>query len=45
MKLQEKLGVSTDGQFGPCTHKALRTYQAQNGLVRTAWRERSHSRR
>jgi peptidoglycan hydrolase-like protein with peptidoglycan-binding domain len=32
-KLQEKLGVGADGQFGSGTEKALRDYQAKNGLV------------
>lgn len=32
-KLQEKLGVSADGQFGSGTEKALRDYQTKNGLV------------
>jgi len=32
-KLQEKLGVGADGQFGSGTEKALRDYQTKNGLV------------
>ncbi|MGE0848815.1 MAG: peptidoglycan-binding protein [Hyphomicrobiaceae bacterium] len=32
-KLQEKLGVGADGQFGAGTEKALRDYQAKNGLA------------
>ena len=32
-KLQEKLGVGADGQFGPGTEKAVREYQQKNGLV------------
>jgi peptidoglycan hydrolase-like protein with peptidoglycan-binding domain len=32
-KLQEKLGIGADGQFGSGTEKALRDYQAKNGLV------------
>ena len=32
-KLQEKLGVGADGQFGPGTEKAVRDYQQKNGLV------------
>ena len=31
-KLQEKLGVTADGQFGSGTEKALRDYQQKNGL-------------
>jgi peptidoglycan hydrolase-like protein with peptidoglycan-binding domain len=31
-KLQQKLGVGADGQFGPGTEKALREYQKANGL-------------
>lgn len=30
--LQEKLGVPADGQFGSGTEKAVRDYQAKNGL-------------
>ncbi len=32
-RLQEKLGVTADGDFGPGTEKALRDYQAANGLA------------
>ena len=32
-KLQEKLGVGADGQFGPGTEQAVRDYQQKNGLV------------
>jgi peptidoglycan hydrolase-like protein with peptidoglycan-binding domain len=32
-KLQEKLNVTADGQFGSGTEKALREYQQKNGLV------------
>jgi peptidoglycan hydrolase-like protein with peptidoglycan-binding domain len=32
-KLQEKLGVGADGQFGSGTDKAVRDYQQKNGLV------------
>src|SRR5262245_15388226 len=31
-KLQEKLGVGADGQFGSGTEKDLRDYQAKTGL-------------
>ena len=31
--LQQKLGVPTDGEFGPGTEAALRKYQQENGLV------------
>ncbi len=31
-KLQQKLGVGADGQFGPGTEKAVREYQKKNGL-------------
>lgn len=31
--LQEKLGVTADGDFGPGTEKALRDYQAAHGLA------------
>ena len=32
-KLQEKLAVVADGQFGPGTEKAVREYQQKNGLA------------
>ena len=32
-KLQEKLAIGTDGQFGSGTEKALRDYQQKNDLV------------
>ena len=32
-KLQEKLAVGADGQFGPGTEKAVRVYQKKNGLI------------
>ena len=32
-RLQEKLGVDADGAFGPGTEKALKEYQAANGLA------------
>jgi len=31
--LQEKLGVTADGAFGPGTEKALKEWQSKNGLV------------
>src|SRR2546423_6700421 len=31
--LQDKLGISADGQFGSGTEKAVRDYQQKNGLV------------
>ena len=31
-RLQEKLGVTADGDFGPGTQKAVREYQEKNGL-------------
>ena len=34
-KLQQALGVTTDGHFGPVTQKALQDFQAKNGLMRT----------
>jgi peptidoglycan hydrolase-like protein with peptidoglycan-binding domain len=32
-KLQTKLGIGADGQFGPGTEKAVRDYQQKNGLA------------
>jgi peptidoglycan hydrolase-like protein with peptidoglycan-binding domain len=32
-KLQQKLGIGADGQFGPGTEKAVREYQQKNGLA------------
>lgn len=32
-RLQDKLGVTADGDFGPGTEAALREYQAANGLA------------
>ena len=32
-KLQEKLGIGADGQFGAGTENAVREYQQKNGLV------------
>ena len=32
-KLQDKLGINADGQFGSGTEKAVRDYQQKNGLV------------
>lgn len=32
-KLQEKLGLKPDGNFGPVTEKALKEWQAKNGFV------------
>jgi peptidoglycan hydrolase-like protein with peptidoglycan-binding domain len=32
-KLQQKLGITADGAFGPGTEKAVREYQQKNGLV------------
>jgi peptidoglycan hydrolase-like protein with peptidoglycan-binding domain len=31
-KLQQALGVTADGRFGPATQKALREFQTKNGL-------------
>jgi peptidoglycan hydrolase-like protein with peptidoglycan-binding domain len=35
-RLQAKLGVEADGEFGPNTEKALKDWQTKNGLARTA---------
>ena len=32
-RLQEKLGIAADGDFGPGTEKAVRAYQEANGLA------------
>lgn len=32
-RLQEKLGIDVDGDFGPATEKALKAYQKENGLA------------
>ena len=32
-RLQEKLGIAADGDFGPGTEKALRAFQTANGLA------------
>jgi len=32
-KIQEKLGLSADGQFGPGTEKAVKSWQTANGLT------------
>jgi peptidoglycan hydrolase-like protein with peptidoglycan-binding domain len=32
-RLQQRLGVPADGQFGPATEKALKAYQQQNNLT------------
>lgn len=32
-RLQQKLGVDADGQFGPATDAALKAYQKQHGLA------------
>lgn len=32
-RLQEKLGLSADGSFGPGTEKAVKAWQSSNGLV------------
>ncbi len=33
---QTNYGISTDGNFGPLTANAVRTFQARNGLVQDA---------
>ena len=32
-KLQEKLGLSPDGDFGPNTEKSVKNWQSSNGLT------------
>lgn len=32
-QLQEKLGITADGNFGPMTEKSLKSWQTKNGLV------------
>jgi len=32
-KLQEKLGLTADGTFGPGTEKAVKDWQSKNGLT------------
>lgn len=32
-RLQEKLGITADGDFGPATEKAVKEYQKANGLA------------
>lgn len=32
-RLQQKLGIEVDGEFGPKTEEALKTYQKRNGLA------------
>ena len=43
-KLQEKLGIGADGQFGYGTEKAVRDYQQKNGLLLTGRRGQRRSR-
>ena len=31
--MQEALGITADGDFGPGTERALKAWQADNGLV------------
>ena len=31
-KLQDKLGLDTDGKFGPGTEKAVKAWQSENGM-------------
>ena len=33
MQMQEKLGISADGDFGPGTERAVKEWQSKNGLV------------
>ena len=33
MQMQEKLGISADGDFGPGTERAVKEWQTKNGLV------------
>jgi len=35
-RLQEKLGIEPDGQFGPKTEEALKAYQRSNTLTKRA---------
>ena len=44
-KLQEKLGVGADGQFGSGTEKAVASISRRTASSPTAWRGRRHSRR
>ena len=41
-RLQAKLGVTADGQFGPGTETALKDWQKKNGLSPTASRAPTH---